>query len=584
MPNVFSALFYLWGRSLQNIVISRLSRLRQPKYLLGAIVGVLYLYYFFFRRVFEGPASPPPGLRVEFVPGIQALCAALLVLLFMLVWLLPRQRAALNFTEAEIAFLFPAPLPRRSLVHFRLLSAALRLLFTALVFALLSAHWPFIEGTFAMRLAGWWLLFSVVALHAMGSGFAITWLVDRGVKQYARQVLVATLFVLLGYGVVRWIASTGSLSLPAAGDGAPGLMRFMGNGLDVPPLNWLLWPFKAVLAPLFAADARSFFIALGPGLLVYALHYLWVLHAADSFEEATIAHAGKRAAKLQQLSGGNWRFGNARQKARAAPFDLRKVRVELAFLWKNLLAGPSYLRLRTAVVAAAVIVVAHHWLLRHPVLEILLRAFGMLALMASAYLIVLGPMLLRQDLRSDLLNADILKTYPLRGWQIVLGEILQPMVVMTVALWLSILLAALAAPPLRADVFTPQMRSLAAVGIGLLVPPLMALQVLVMNAAALLFPAWVQTARNNGQRGVEVMGQRIIFVLGQVLVVLLALVPAAIAAALVWFVLQWLVGPVVAAVFAAIAVLGILSIEVGLGIAWLGELFERFDLSAELRP
>ena len=34
------------------------------------------------------------------------------------------------------------------------------------------------------------------------------------------------------------------------------------------------------------------------------------------------------------------------------------------------------------------------------------------------------PQLLRQDLRSDLLNADLLKAYPLPGWQIVLGEVL----------------------------------------------------------------------------------------------------------------------------------------------------------------
>ena len=36
------------------------------------------------------------------------------------------QRAALGFSEAEIAFLFPAPITRRGLVHFRLLSVQFR--------------------------------------------------------------------------------------------------------------------------------------------------------------------------------------------------------------------------------------------------------------------------------------------------------------------------------------------------------------------------------------------------------------------------------------------------------------------------
>src|SRR5205085_308929 len=66
-----------------------------------------------------------------------------------------------------------------------------------------------------------------------------------------------------------------------------------------------------------------------------------------------------------------------------------------------------------------------------------------------AYTLLLGPMLARQDLRSDLLNSDILKTYPLRGWQVVFGEILTPIAILTGVLWLGLLVVELSfeSPP-----------------------------------------------------------------------------------------------------------------------------------------
>ena len=36
----------------------------------------------------------------------------------------------------------------------------------------------------------------------------------------------------------------------------------------------------------------------------------------------------------------------------------------------------------------------------------------------AVYMLVMGPQFARQDIRSDLQNADILKTYPLPGWRL----------------------------------------------------------------------------------------------------------------------------------------------------------------------
>jgi hypothetical protein len=150
-------------------------------------------------------------------------------------------------------------------------------------------------------------------------------------------------------------------------------------------------------------------------------------------------------------------------------------------------------------------------------------------------------MIAYQDLRRDLLNADILKTYPLRGWQIVLGEVLTPVAIVTVLFWLMLLAAALTFQPQRMEWLTGVRVGAAIVCIALFAPLLCALQVLVMNAAVLLFPAWMQTGPGRAS-GIDVLGQRILFVAGLVFVVMAALLPAAIAAVAAFLASAWIVG------------------------------------------
>jgi len=52
---------------------------------------------------------------------------------------------------------------------------------------------------------------------------------------------------------------------------------------------------------------------------------------------------------------------------------------------------------------------------------VLAAVVALVAAIFAGYTLLLGPRLARQDLRSDLPNSDILKTYPLAGWQILFG-------------------------------------------------------------------------------------------------------------------------------------------------------------------
>jgi ABC-2 type transport system permease protein len=328
--------------------------------------------------------------------------------------------------------------------------------------------------------------------------------------------------------------------------------------------------------------------ALWPAVLLYATHYWWVLRVQVAFEEASIAKAETRAKRLEAIRAGNWRLARGKQKARPAPFNLgRAGRPELAFLWKNLLSTREYLRLRTAFIAAAVILVAGTWFGDSEFMRAVGMPLGSAVLVFAAYGLVLGPQLARQDFRSDISNTDILKTYPLRGWQIMLGELLTPAAVLTGIIWLLLLAGVMLIPhalPPRMAWLTTQVRIFGALGVALLVPFLCTTQLLIANAAAVLFPAWSVNAANRGPQGIEVMGQRILFMVIQMLSLVLMLTPVIIVAGLAFAVSRWIAGDIVAAVVALLLAIVVFGAEIAAGIFLLGTRFESLDLSKELRP
>lgn len=596
-----SALLYLRLTSLKNSLLSRIKRLRQPKYLFGAIAGAAYFWFFFFRHL-GGPthhAKPHPSLAgmpealslglVETSPLVIALGSLALFALVAITWITPGQKPGLGFTEAETAFLFPAPVSRRMLINFKLLSSQFTIFFTSFFFTLVSNRWSFLGGNGLTHAVGWWVILSTLNLHFTGAALVLTRLFDRGVSTTRRRVLLMGAIVAVIAGTLAWMWR--DLQAPAPEDVAEvgAFTHYLVTVLTGGAIGWMLWPFRLVLGPFAAADLPTFFLALGPALLVLGAHYLWVMRLQEvSFEEASLTAAQKRTALVAQARAGQYRFGMEARKARRSPFVLRDTgRAEIAFLWKNLLSTRPYFNLRTFAVFAAIIVVGGRWLptaSTEVVSAVKVVGVG-LSLVIGGYLLLLGPHLARQDLRSDLTNADVLKTYPLQGWQVVLGELLTPVAILTGMTWLALLAANFLFTPTGnfARSLTPVLQTTSACGIAAITPPLLALQLLVLNGATLIFPGWFQTARGQGG-GIEVMGQRLIFVFGNLVVVLTALLPAACAAGLLIFSTQWLIGGTAAIILATVVVFAVLVGEVWCGIWWLGQRFEKFDLSAELRP
>ena len=602
---MLGALLYLRLTSLKNQLISRAKRLRQLKYLLGALVGGAYVYFLFFRN-FGGAAGsrgaartattqalaalPSSEALAQTLPLIAAVSALLLLGIVILAWVIPSTTPGLRFTEAETAFLFPAPISRRALIHCKLLSSQFSILFTSLFFTLISNRWTFLGGNALTHALGWWFVLSTLNLHFTGAALTLSRLVEGGVSPLRRRLTVlGGLAVVVGL-TVAWVWR--DLRAPDVEDfaGVAPFTAYLLGLLDHGVLGALLVPFKFVVGPFLAPDARTFLLSLAPALLVMVAHYSWVLRMETSFEEASLAAAEKRSARLVSVREGKSVFASARTQARPGPFYLSSSgRPELAFLWKNLLSTATYFNLRVLATAAAIILVGSKWFLSGttPDIRAARVVVGMLALAAGAYVLLLGPHLARQDLRGDMPHADILKTYPLRGWELLLGQILTPVAILTGLTWLCLLAAALTLQPTgrMALPLTPSVQWAIALGIAALTPFVCALQLLILNGATIIFPAWFHSLRAAGPGGgIELMGQRLIFVFGQFIVILTALLPASLTALALIFATQWLIGATAAIALATLVVLVVLAGEVWCALWWLGERFDRLDVSSELRP
>lgn len=620
--SVLPALLYLQWHSARNRTLARLRRLRQPKYLLGALVGVAYLYANFLRFLLPLPGSPRFGRHDGLGPAVilpvgpfsglvETAGALLLAGVVALAWLVPRERAALVFSEAEIAFLFPAPVSRRALIHWKLLRSQFAIFLTIAFLTLVTGRFRF--GTHVWTQAvGWWVILSTLSLHLLAASFARTLLLERGLTPWRRR---AAILGLLGFGLTAalwWTrASVPTFDDMMAGFDDPTLALFawLNAALETPAVRWLLEPFRIPLRPFLAADGVGFLRAFGPAATLLGLHYLWVVRADVAFEEASADLARRHAARLAGGNAARDTAGGGRGatvaalplRRRRAPFPLSPTGGPraTALLWKNLLAAGGVFSLRTAFLLAWLTLCGGFLLsqvLRGSPWPTLL---GVLALVMVGFSLVFGSMLIGNDLRADLANVDLLKTYPLPGWQVVLGELLAPTVLLTVLQWFLLLLAAvLLTRGGTDDANAAQLWARTAGPVGaaaILAPALNLLSLLIPNAAVLLLPGWFQpggvgtTLGGNGAagggRGVEVFGQRLIFLLGQVFVLVVALLPAGgVAGAVGLGVGLWLGDPTAALLLAATTGAAVIFGEIALALGPLGALFERFDLSAELRP
>ena len=579
---MINAFLFLISRSFANRTKARLKRLKQPKYLIGAIFGLLYLYGYFFQFLFaRGRTSQ--DLFANAGDLFSSIGSVILFVLALSAWIFPHERAALVFLEAEIAFLFPAPISRRALVHYKLLKSQVAILFTVLLLTLITGR-IFASSHAWMRVLGWWVILSTLGLHFLGASFARTMLLERGISHWRRRVGVLLVLAAVIGVAVFWTRQT--IVPPDIENFTdwPAWRDYLQQLVSTPPLSYLLFPFRLVLAPYLAHTplefARAFLCAFG----IILLHYVWVVRSNVAFEEASLDLSKRYAEKIATARAGRGLDAQPKKGSRA-PFRLSATGyAPVALLWKNLIGAQASFRGKTILVVlgplifGAVMMTATN---RHG--GLFLGAAAMIAMMFYIWSFLLGPQMLRCDFRRDLAVMDVLKLLPLRGWQIAAGELLAPTAILTLVQWLLLIVLSVLASMGKSN---PSLQGLPPYWLSwiaaaaLLTPLWNAVTLVVPNSAVLLFPGWFQT-RLDAPQGIEVTGQRLLLVVGQLIVIVLSAVPAALAFTVGYMALHF-AGLVALAPFAGAAGAGVvLAGEVALGLWLLGRLFDRFDLATE---
>jgi len=566
---------YIMWCSAKNRVRRRLRRLREPRYLIGAIFGVAYLFFAVYgrmapRRPSSSRSASPGARRAQSVVATMTASAPALGGLALLVaaavsWLMPFGSGLLEFTQAETAFLFPAPIPRRSLLFYRLMRSQWAVFFGALV---MSLAYPI--ATISARTRGLlsvWLL--LMTAHVFFTGVTLSRPQLRRRSEHSQllaRVAVAVVFGALAVvltAVARHLWDRPILNLTDAYKVISGVVA-----TGVPHL--VLVPFIAVVRPLFADGWLSFAKALGPAIAVYLITIAWVLRADEAF--------GTITEKLTDARGSQPSQRRARYQARSVGWELALTgRAETPFMWKGALQTFRVVDRRVLIRVGIMIV----WLT--VVVSLfgrargLAQALGLLASGAAIFATIIGPQVMRVDMRQDLQHLEVLKTWPVRAAAVVRGEMLWPAMVVTMVAWVCGAVGIV----LSAATFSGASLSLRIAG-GLaaliLAPAFVVAQFTIHNTAALMFPAWVPLGMSR-PRGVDAMGQRL-FMLGATWLMLIFVVaPGAIAGGIVWFAFRRLIGAWIL-IPAAMVCTTVIALEVLMATEALGPAYERLDLSS----
>lgn len=459
---------------------------------------------------------------------------------------------ALSFTPAEIGFLFAAPVSRRELLAYAMLSRA--------TLDVLSGLWL---GIFVTAYAG-----------TRAGGFAATTLLMLFSGVCAQAYTMAGLAAKARWGSARWWAAHAvvAAALLAALAAAARGITYAGDPrgwlqalLDTPVLRGLTLPVRPLTELFLAADALA---AAGWAALVLAMVVAVgaaVVRLDVAYGEHALEVSRRQAERLRRLQSGGATAGRAGFRPRvprlrllgpAAPLARRQL-LELSRNPRALL-GPVF------VIGILLVVLVLLPALDAAVPGEALPALAYPALAAVVAAPVLVPQLVPFDFRRDLDRLAQLRALPLSPAAVVVGQLAAPVLALAAVQFVGIAGIALA---------TGAVEPMLLLALALLVPPLTWAAVAADNAAFLLLP---HRMAPDGTAGLQFMGRMWFVALIKVLVLLAALLPAALAALLLHVAVDL---PPALAAAAAAPVLALCCVPLTRGV---GRVFHRFDLVRDM--
>ncbi len=534
------ALATVW--TLKNRVLHQLKRLRQPRYLVSALAGFAYFFFLFSRQGRARSAMHDVPLDVPSFLLLQLLLAA---------WIIPAM-SSLEFTEAEMHFLFTAPVTRARVLLYKLIRSQPGIVIgivVALLFRLPKAGF-----------IGLWVVYTTVMIYMMFVALARERLREFGVPSFVPAALA-----LAGVIASVWLMFTRGLAAAKRG-----ITPFTD-----PALQQLLAVPRFVVAPVLKPTLSSLLTHLPVIAVAAVVIFFLASRFKVNFNELVIT-ASQRAARWKGAGGARDAF-----PIRRVPplFRLRDgFPPEVAIAWKNLTA--------VARIAGAGILfsIAGYTFLVYmgATREIWMAAAMPICLFMSAAFPMAGAWMIRQDFRMDVMRLDVLKTFPVEGTRVVAAEIAAPIAAASlVELWfLGGLVVLLSRGGGHGFEYWPQALVIA----FLFTIPVCAIQFVLQNAIPLFYPGWTARTKED-QRGIAVMGQRILGFLLNIVVLGVAVAPSAVVAGMAFFLAQRFARDsqlVLAA--STLPAIAILVAEAWFAVRLLGAQYDRMDLARDLEP
>ena len=565
------AFWFITARSFKNRILLRLRRLREPRYLIGFIVGLFYLWFMVFRRILISPRGTVRISDLSLQTAFVDVLAIVALFAMILPWAWPEQSGGLTFSPAEIQFLFPAPLSRRELLLYKVFRQQPQIL--------ISATMMTIFGVRHSKLIGVWIPFVALSIYFTMVALARARLKLMGVGFWARLGGVALVYAGLGWLFVSSFVKSGMSA--AQIQSGPSLLRAIEAPLNTPVIRAILF-IPRLFAQAALRPSNTQLMVNCALLLVLAAIFLAVAGELNvRFEEASLRTSERRLARLARVRG--QRAGRYVMFPRfPPPFRLRPSRhPELAIIWKNLIAA---LRISVAWIPFLAFIACMLVIPNLMTREVYLRGAGAIMALGFAGLFpFVASQAFAQDLRLDLPDMELLKSFPISGERLVAAEIATPLLLTSLMEIMMLSIAAVLtyrSHPHGVLAFfgTPQF----VVTAILFVVPICAAQFVIRNAVVVLLPGW---AVNSGedQRGFVVVGQRLVFFAGNLLTLLFALLPAAVLFVPAFLISRaYFAGSAGVLAIATVPSVALLCFEIWLAIRFLGAQFEKVDVTTEV--
>ena len=486
------ALWYLVFHSSMGRFKSRLARMKNPKYLIGAAFGTFYLLSVFGRRNGIGKLLDLPEISEQ----LSAFGGALCLVLLSVQWSLIFRTGGLRLTEAELEILLSAPLSRKDLIHYHLLKPQVGLL-TASLFLDIFMHRIFaVQGYFSPLVLLWGcfnlLLFNQTFLNLVS-------LVPRWIWPNR---LIQIFFCLI-------------LMLTAIGTFMTGLPESVVlPGFPLPGMNVFMRPFKSLAAGFFTAGMTSFLISLLiQMILILGLYIAIRLVPVDSarLEQGTLTRFKRRVRHMKRRSGAVREVNSSAPRKDFGGWFGTRASVIRVLMGKSMIGVWRFLpKLPITYIVPAFLCLWVFGLAMMGGEPDGRTVLAFLALFFAGLLIVIGGRLLHLDFRSELVHLEILRSFPVKGTQMVMSILAVNSMILGLIQFLLCLLFLVAIM-----IFRIQLQTYSPIVIGvsalMVLPIVAALFFLMENLLTLWLPGWfMQEPGESHSRGFDAMGKRIL--------------------------------------------------------------------------